>query len=233
MKNIHPRKVAIFDIDGTIFRSSLLTELVEALLQEKILPARMKRSYENAYREWLDRKGAYQTYVDALVRAYLKYVKGVRYADFEPVARRVVAFHKNRVYRYTRDLLRDLKKKRYYLLAISHSPKDMVHEFARAQGFDRFYGTVYEVDFKGLFTGKALHLDFIYDKARVLAHVVAEHGLTLKGSVGVGDTESDIPFLKMVDHPICFNPNTGLYAHAKRHGWKVVVERKDVVYTLK
>ncbi|HBW74174.1 MAG: HAD hydrolase, family IB [Candidatus Magasanikbacteria bacterium GW2011_GWA2_45_39] len=108
----------------------------------------------------------------------------------------------------------------------------MVHEFARMSGFDQFYGTVYEVNAQGFFTGKALYLDFIYDKARVLEHAMKEHGLTLKGSFGVGDTENDIPFLKMVDHPICFNPNTALYAHARRRGWEVVVERKDVIYTL-
>ncbi|MFH1246519.1 MAG: hypothetical protein V1489_01955, partial [Candidatus Liptonbacteria bacterium] len=47
---------------------------------------------------------------------------------------------------------------------------------------------------------------------------------------GVGDTESDVSFLKMVERPICFNPNKELYAKAKKRGWRVVVERKDVVY---
>ncbi|GAI32477.1 unnamed protein product, partial [marine sediment metagenome] len=36
--------------------------------------------------------------------------------------------------------------------------------------------------------------------------------------VGVGDTESDIAFLKMVEKPICFNPNKKLYQYAKRVG---------------
>jgi phosphoserine phosphatase len=36
----------------------------------------------------------------------------------------------------------------------------------------------------------------------------------------------------MVSEPICFNPNAALYAQAKRMGWKVVVERKDVIYEL-
>src|SRR5258708_31586089 len=35
-------------------------------------------------------------------------------------------------------------------------------------------------------------------------------------SLGVGDTESDVPFLEMVASPICFNPNKRLYRHAKR-----------------
>jgi len=32
------RPVAFFDIDGTVFRSSLLVELVEALVKEEIFP---------------------------------------------------------------------------------------------------------------------------------------------------------------------------------------------------
>jgi phosphoserine phosphatase len=50
--------------------------------------------------------------------------------------------------------------------------------------------------------------------------------------VGVGDTDGDIPLLRKVETPICFNPNQKLYEHAKKEGWPVVVERKDVVYTL-
>ncbi|MFH1671614.1 MAG: HAD-IB family hydrolase, partial [Candidatus Portnoybacteria bacterium] len=54
----------------------------------------------------------------------------------------------------------------------------------------------------------------------------------LTDSVGVGDSESDIAFLELVKKPICFNPNSRLYHHAKSAKWKIVVERKDVIYTL-
>ena len=70
------------------------------------------------------------------------------------------------------------------------------------------------------------------DKAKVLQRAVAKEGLTLKDSYGVGDTESDIPLLKLVEHPVCFNPNQKLYTYAKHAGWPIVVERKDVVYKL-
>jgi phosphoserine phosphatase len=48
----------------------------------------------------------------------------------------------------------------------------------------------------------------------------------------VGDTDGDIPLLESVARPICFNPNQRLFTHAKRVGWDVVVERKDVIYKL-
>ena len=59
-----------------------------------------------------------------------------------------------------------------------------------------------------------------------------KENLTLKDSIGVGDTEGDIPLLKMVEIPICINPNKNLFAVAMKEGWRIVVERKDVIYKL-
>lgn len=226
------RKVAIFDIDGTIFRSSLLIEMTEALVQEGIFPPKAQKLYVKAFKNWLDRRGHYDAYVGGVVAAFEKYIKGVKNDDFTRIARNSVAFHKNRVYRYTRDLVVDLRKKNYYIIAISNSPKEIVEEFCKTLGFDEAHGRIYGVDKNGRLTGETLHLELVRDKAKFLKHIVKSGKLSLKGSVGVGDSESDIPFLKLVDRPICFNPNSKLYAHARRAGWEVAVERKDVVYHL-
>lgn len=227
------KKLAIFDIDGTIFRSSLLIELVEASLAEGIFPPRTRAIYERDRKNWLDRKGEYDAYIMSVVAAFRKNLKGIRYADFNRVAKRVVAIHKDRVYRFTRDLVRELKRKKYFLVAISHSPKFIVEPFARNLGFNKTYGILYETDPRTKrFNGKILYEDLIFDKAKIVARVLAKGGFTLRGSVGVGDSESDIPFLKLVDRPICFNPNRKLLATARRHGWQVVVERKDAVYKI-
>jgi HAD superfamily hydrolase (TIGR01490 family) len=226
------RKVAVFDIDGTIFRSSLLIELVEQLIREKIFPKSAERIYAKEYRLWLDRKDSYDKYIWAVVGAFEHHIKGVDEKHFLKVVNEVNNQHKDRVYRYTRDLVRELKRKNYFLLAISHSPKYIVEGFAKQIGFDKVYGRFLELDRKSRFTGKTLHLDVINEKSNVLLRAVEKEGLTLKGSYGVGDTESDVSFLKLVEHPICFNPNRELYAAAKRRGWKVVVERKDVIYEL-
>lgn len=226
------KKVAIFDIDGTVFRSSLLIELTDALIQEGIFSPRVRKLYTRAAENWLDRKGPYEEYIEAVVKAFRQNIKGVRYDEFSKVAKKVVAFHKNRIYRYTRDVVKNLKKKNYYLLAISHSPQRVVKEFCKKMGFNKVYGQIYEIDRQKRFTGKILHLGLISDKAEILKRATEKEKLTLKGSVGVGDTESDIAFLKMVKKPICFNPNQKLYQYARRAGWKIVVERKDVIYRL-
>jgi len=226
------KKVAIFDIDGTVFRSSLLIELTDALIQEGIFHLKVSKLYARAYEDWLSRKGSYEEYIKAVIKAFRQNIRGVRYNEFSKIAKKVVAFHKNRIYCYTRDIIKNLKKKDYYLLAISHSPQKVVKEFCKKMGFDKIYGQIYETDRQKRFTGRVLHIELISDKAEILKRAIEKEKLTLKGSVGVGDTESDIAFLKMVEKPICFNPNQKLYQYAKRADWKIIVERKDVIYYL-
>lgn len=226
------RTVAVFDIDGTIFRSSLLIELVNRLVEEGVFPKTAEADFAREKLAWLDRKGAYDAYVMAVVSSFSERIKGVEYKEFACIAEEVVAEHKDRMYRFTRDLIKTLKKRGYFLLAVSHSPKSVLDHFCRRIGFNKVYGLIYEIGPTDRFTGKVTEEAFMLNKAAVVQHAVAKEGLTLRGSIGVGDTESDIPFLELVSEPICFNPNAKLYAHAKRNAWSVVVERKDVVYKI-
>ena len=118
------------------------------------------------------------------------------------------------------------------MLAISHSPYHIVEPFARAMGFNKVYAFLYEVDEDGFLTGNVQYQDLILRKDLILQRAIEKENLTLAGSVGVGDTDSDAPMLKMVKHPIAFNPNSGLYKIAKRNRWEIVVERKDVIYKI-
>ncbi len=149
------------------------------------------------------------------------------------MGRSVVAVQSKRVYRYTRDLIKDLKADGYYIIAISQSPKTVLDDFCMQYGFDKVYGRMYEIGPQDRFTGVVTDEHQIKNKANIVKRILDHNpNLTLKDSVAVGDTEGDIPLLEAVEHPICFNPNQSLYTHAKRMKWEVVVERKDVIYHL-
>ena len=225
------KKVAIFDIDGTIFRSSLLIELVNVLIEQRYFPESARAEYESDWRKWLERKGDYESYIGAVVASFMKNIKGMHYADFDKAAETVVSRFQHYTYRYTRNLIKELKDDGYFLLAISHSPKTVLDKFCKEFGFDKAYGMLYELGPNDCFTGKRMEESTILNKANIVKRAIAKENLSLKGSIGVGDTESDISLLESVESPICFNPNMKLYKHAKRNGWKVVVERKDVIYT--
>lgn len=226
------KKVAIFDVDGTIFRSSLLIELVEIMIEKGFFPVSVRADYERERKHWLDRKGDYDSYILAVVKVFIANIKGVPYQGFDDACTEVIRRHKDKNYRFTRDLLKDLKKNGYYLLAISHSPKTILDKFCIPLGFDKVYGRIYETGPTEQLTGIVTDEHLISNKANIVRRAVLKEKLTLEDSVGVGDTESDVPFLEMVTKPICFNPNSKLYKQAKRLGWRVVVERKDVVYEI-
>ncbi len=224
------KPVAVFDIDGTIFRSSLLIELVERLVERGVFPQEARTRYEEDRVKWLDRKGDYEAYILKVVETFAEHLKGVPYGKVADIAGEIIEEKKHRVYRYTRNLIADLKRRGYFLLAISHSPKFIVDGFGYELGFDKVYGTFYGTGPSENFTGKIEDEELIQNKAAILTRVLRKEDITLEGSVGVGDTEGDISMLEMVEAPIAFNPNQKLLTHAKRRGWKVVVERKDVVY---
>lgn len=226
------RPVAVFDIDGTVFRSSLFLELIERLAEKGILPKEFRQAYERERAEWLDRKGGFEVYVQKAVVAFVQHIKGVSYDETVETAKEIVDEKRYRVYRYTRDLIKDLKERGYYLLAISHSPRFIVDDFCSEMGFDKTYGFFYETGPSGRFTGEVADAEVILNKAAILQRAVRKENLDLEGSVGVGDTESDIPMLEMVQRAIAFNPNQNLLEHARKRNWEVVVERKDVVYEL-
>ncbi|OGG91995.1 hypothetical protein A3H16_03930 [Candidatus Kaiserbacteria bacterium RIFCSPLOWO2_12_FULL_53_8] len=226
------RRVAIFDVDGTIFRSSFLIQVVNRLIEKDVFPASTRRVYEREYERWLNREGDYDEYISAVVKAFVKHLKGLHYSALADAAEEVVDEQWKRVYRYTRDLLKDLKKRGYFLLAVSHSPKTVLDKFCPRLGFNKTYGMIYEIGPQECFTGTIVEEHLILNKAAIVRRAAEKENLTLTHSIGVGDTESDIPFLEMVAKPICFNPNAKLYRYAKRMKWDVVIERKDVIYTI-
>ena len=130
------KKVAIFDIDGTIFRSSLLIELMEAMIREGVMPEKTREVYALARAKWLNREGSYEEYIGAVVKAFESRMKGIPEKTFLNVSRRVVAVFGKRVYRYTRDLVRTLHREKYFVLAVSNSPKVILDPFCKKWCFD-------------------------------------------------------------------------------------------------
>lgn len=224
--------VAFFDIDGTVFRSSLLIVLVEALVEAGLYPPEAKAQCRKEYEAWKNREGSYDAYIETVVASFLQYLRGVAYGDLVDVGYEVVDKEAKQVYRYTRDLISELKQNGYYIVAISQSPKLILDPFCHQYGFDKVYGRLYEIGPTDKFTGHIEDEHLIQNKANIVSRVFQHDNLTASKSIAVGDTDGDIGMLELVEQPICFNPNLKLYQHAQSQGWDVVVERKDVLYYL-
>lgn len=226
---------AVFDIDGTLFRWQLFHEVVFELAREGILPAGTEEKLLDAQNRWRNRehKQIYHDYERLVFECIATNLAGISVEAFTHASARIVERAGNQLYAYTRDLMKDLKQRGYTILAISGSFDEIVKPFAQIHGIDDWRAaTCLQQD--GCYTGEANWMASPHNnrKLQSLQEMVKAHGLSFHGSVGVGDTAGDIPFLEVVDQPIVFNPSAELFAEARKRHWPIVVERKNVVYHL-
>jgi HAD superfamily phosphoserine phosphatase-like hydrolase len=223
--------LAVFDVDGTLFRRGLLPALTRRLVDEGVFSERVREELSRDYYAWVERRGSYETYDELVMELFLRELEGVSVAELRRCATVEVEAHGRRLHMYTRDMTRRLKQAGYHLIAISGSPQEILDLFLKPLLFDRSWGTVLAQDARGRYTGEVLQ-DPFKNKRRVLEEFLEDADVGLEGSVGMGDTLSDVGFLELVHTPIAFNPNRALFEVARQRGWPIVVERKDVIYNL-
>ena len=206
---------AVFDIDGTIFRSSLLLEITYRAIANGVLSKSLSTELARYRDPWLNRKHdeTYQRYILKIVN----------------IAKLTIDELHGRVYVYTRELIKQLKNKGYFLIAISGSPLGVVEEFAKHYGFDVVKATSIGVK-KGFYTNNVQAADS--NKHLVLSKIIKKYNLSSLDSIAIGDSGGDIGMLKVAKKAIAFNPDKLLFKVAKNNGWKIVIERKNLIYEL-
>lgn len=225
------RPYAVFDIDGTVIRWQLYHAIVGELINLGALNEQVGKDIRDARMTWKKRTHAesFREYEKVLVHAYHSAVINLTTKDFLNAVDAVFDEYKDQVYSFSRDLIYKLKADGYFLLAISGSQQEIISKLADYYGFDDAVGQVYEQK-DGYFTGE--HTTPMFHKDRTLAELITKHKLSHEGSIAVGDSEGDIAMLAMVELPIAFNPSRGLFEEAKNQGWRIVVERKNMIYEL-
>jgi HAD superfamily hydrolase (TIGR01490 family) len=225
------RRFAVFDIDGTLIRWQMYHAVTDSLAKSGHISDKDYQIIRDARMLWKKRTGvdSFKEYEHLLVATYEQMLNNISYDNFLDATTTVFDEYKDQVYTYTRELISKLKSKNYLLFAVSGSQTEIVSKIAKHWGFDDYTGTVYEVS-NGRFTGKVMsHLG---QKHKVLNELATKHGAVFEGSVAVGDSEGDVSMLEAVENPIAFNPTKKLFLYAKEKGWKIVVERKNMVYEL-
>lgn len=224
------RPFAVFDIDGTLIRWQLYHAIADEIIK-KYGDRQLHDTIKLARMDWKRRTHpeSFKTYETRLVEAYEQVLRNISVQKFEKVAATVFNEYKDQVYRYTRDLIKELKAKDYLLFAISGSQIEIVKMMADFYGFDDYIGTIYEHDGKNFTGNVTVHKA---GKHLILDSLVRKHKADYSGSVAVGDSEGDITMLEAVDQPIAMNPSRLLFEHARQNGWKIIVERKNMIYQL-
>lgn len=225
------KKVAFFDIDGTLFRSGLHREVFYELYKMGKIPTTLGEETTLKHRQWRHRThgNAFEEFEQVMCDGLDVIVSQIKISDYEQASKHVLEKKAENVYVYTRDLLKSLQDQGYMTIAISGSQEELVKPFAMRYGFDAWVGQRWERGDE-YFTGEIVKTHTGKDK--IIRRLLEEYDLTLEDSYGVGDSNGDSGMLGIVDNPIAFNPTEELYEKAIQNGWKIVIERKNMSYEL-
>src|SRR4051795_2865017 len=106
---------------------------------------------------------------------------------------------------------------------VTAATQDTAAMIGHVLGFDGGLGTPLEEDEAGRYTGR-LAGPFAYREGKpLLMRGLAEHeGIDLAESYAYSDSESDLPMLRAVGHPVAVNPDGALDRVAREEGWRIM-----------
>jgi len=118
-------------------------------------------------------------------------------------------------------ILADHKRDGFEIILASNSFSFLVEKVARFLEVKYFLGTELEVK-NGVFTGKIINTMYGEDKVFHITSLVQRESLDLSDSFAYTDHYSDVSMLELCSNPILVNPDKILRRIGKKRGWKII-----------
>lgn len=224
---------AFFDIDGTIFRGSLLIQHFKTLLKYDLADESAYTEVKKYEKQWQNREINYETYLEYLVEAYRTAITGISHDDMKFTAKQTVQKEGKHLYCYTRDRLKWHHEQGHKVFLISGSPDYLVNPLSNF--FDVpciAIGTRYLKNKDNTYNGDTIPMWDSASKEKTIESLEAGFSIDLDNSFAYGDTTGDLAMFKKVGNPIAINPNKRLVTAIKENkiNAKIVLERKDLAW---
>jgi HAD superfamily hydrolase (TIGR01490 family) len=216
-----PRAAAFFDLDKTLIEGSSAIHFGRASYRRGLLNRR-----QLAKDLWANVKfrlrGSTDEETDLLRDRILDAIAGHSVVDLARLGPEVLAGILPRAYPQMLEVAwghQDAGRPIYIVTAASQEIAELL---AHVLVFDGGIGMRSEVR-DGFYTGRP-DGPFTYreGKATAIREVAEREGIDLSESFGYSDSESDLPMLRCVGHPVAVNPDAELLRVARAEGWQVM-----------
>jgi HAD superfamily hydrolase (TIGR01490 family) len=219
--NGHSRPAAFFDLDKTLMAGSSGIFFARAAYETGMISrGRLARdAYENLR---FRLRGSTDDRADAVRKRVGQMIAGVPVRDLQRLSPRVLAGVLPRL--YPQMLARayahqDAGRPVYILTAASQEMADLL---AHVLAFDGGLGSRSEI-VDGRYTGMpAGPFNYREGKVTSMRELAELEGIDLATSYAYSDSESDLPMLRVVGHPVVVNPDPHLRRIAVDEGWEVL-----------
>ena len=212
---------AFFDLDKTLMEGSSAIHFGRAAYSAGLISKRQlaRDAWANVQ---FRLRGSTDETTQALWDRILESIAGTRVRDLARLAPQILAGLLPRLYPRMLETAwghQDAGRPVYIVTAASQELSELL---ATVLGFDGGIGVRSEIR-DGVYTGRP-DGPFTYreGKAEAIRQVAASEGLDLAESYAYSDSESDLPMLRAVGHPVAVNPDAELRAQAREAGWEVV-----------
>jgi HAD superfamily hydrolase (TIGR01490 family) len=212
---------AFFDLDRTLIAGSSAFQFGRAAYRAGLVTRRQLA--EDAWENIRFRlRGSTDAGTDALRERVGKTLEGVRVRELQRLAPDVLAGVLPRLYPQMLEIAYGHQDAGRPIFICTAASQEMAELMAIVLTFDGAVGSVAEV-VDGYYTGRAGG-PFTYrdGKAEAIRDLAAREGIELAASWAYSDSESDLPMLRLVGHPVAVNPDTDLGRVAREEGWEVL-----------
>jgi HAD superfamily hydrolase (TIGR01490 family) len=215
------RGAAFFDLDKTLMEGSSALHFARASYRAGMVTRRQMASYA-----WANVRfrlhGSTDEGTDELRRQVLDAIAGTRVVDLARLGPDVLAGVLPLLYREVLDEAyahQDAGRPAYIVTAAS---QELAEVLAHVLVLDGAIGVRSEVR-DGVYTGKP-DGPFTYreGKAEAIRELAGREGIDLSASYAYSDSESDLPMLRAVGHPVAVNPDSVLERVAREQGWRIM-----------
>ena len=214
-----PLAAAFFDLDKTLIEGSSALHFARASYRAGMLTRRQLAG--DAWANLRFRlRGSTDEATEQLKRRILEAIAGQRVVDLARLGPEVLAGILPMLYR---EVLReayahqDAGRRVYIVTAASQELADVL---AHVLVLDGGIGMRSEV-INGVYTGRAAG-PITYQGPRAIRELAEREGIDLAESYAYSDSESDLPMLRAVGHPIAVNPDSALGRVARESGWRIM-----------
>jgi HAD superfamily hydrolase (TIGR01490 family) len=211
-----------FDLDKTLMQGSSAFQFGRAAYRAGLMGRRQLLSDAWANVQFRLRGATDESSV-ALRERIAASLEGTRVVDLERLGVDVLAGILPRVYPQMLTLAHDHQdagRRAYIVTAASQELADIL---ARVMAFDGAIGSDISEVADGVYTGRPTGV-FVYrsGKAQAMRALADREGIDLEASYAYSDSESDLPMLEAVGHPVAVNPDSALAGIARERGWDVL-----------
>ena len=210
-----------FDLDRTLIAGSSAFEFGRAAYKAGLLSR--KQLARDAWENVLFRlKGSTDERTDALKERIGEALAGTEVRDLQRLAPAVLAGVLPRLYPQMLAIAYEHQDAGRPIFICTAASQEMAELMAVVLTFDGAIGSVSEVR-DGRYTGREGG-PFTYreGKAQAIRDLAGREGIDLAASYAYSDSESDLPMLRLVGHPVAVNPDSDLRRIAADENWEVL-----------